>query len=124
MSENLTITYTNYRGETSVRRITPMALYYGRSEWHEGWQWILRARDLDKDEVREFALKDFGAPATARNDALEEAAKVAAEAARKANETAEKHPPGSDSRDRMQARAREAKYIESEIRAIKSETKP
>jgi hypothetical protein len=56
------ITYTNWRGETSVRRIIPKSVRYGSTEWHPEPQWLLLAWDDDKKADREFALKDFGAP--------------------------------------------------------------
>lgn len=51
--------YTNHRGETSRRRIRPISLWYGTTEWHSMPQWLLEAHDLDKDEHRTFALKDM-----------------------------------------------------------------
>jgi hypothetical protein len=53
--------YTNWRGETSRRRIIPKSVRYGSTEWHPEPQWLLRAWDDDKQADREFALKDFGA---------------------------------------------------------------
>lgn len=54
------LTYTNYRGEVSTRRIIPHRPYFGATEHHPVPQWILSAYDLDKGAVRDFALKDFG----------------------------------------------------------------
>lgn len=58
MEENVTILYTNYRGETARRRIAPLSLYFGQTDWHPEPQWLLRAFDLDKGEERTFAMKD------------------------------------------------------------------
>ena len=58
----VSLTYTNYRGETSVRRITPLGLRFASTEWHPEPQWLLIAYDHDKGENRNFALKDFGKP--------------------------------------------------------------
>jgi predicted DNA-binding transcriptional regulator YafY len=55
----VSIVYTNYRGETSVRRIVPEAVRFGATEWHPEEQWLLDAHDLDKDAQRSFALKDI-----------------------------------------------------------------
>lgn len=59
------ILYTNHRGETAWRRITPRNLYFGVSRWHPattpdgaGEQWFLRAYDEDKQAERTFAMKD------------------------------------------------------------------
>lgn len=54
------IPYTNYRGETSERTITPIRPWFGSTEWHPEPQWLLRAYDHDKGAERDFAFKDFG----------------------------------------------------------------
>ncbi|WP_234892227.1 hypothetical protein [Agrobacterium vitis] len=56
----VTLTYTNYRGETSERTILPKNIWFGSTEWHPEPQWLLTAFDLGKQTVRDFALKDFG----------------------------------------------------------------
>lgn len=61
----VTILYTNWRGETAVRRILidaiaygneALGLAYGRNEWHPEEQWLLSATDADKGERRTFAM--------------------------------------------------------------------
>lgn len=64
----ITLTYTNHRGETAQRTIIPKRLWFGSSEWHPEPQWLLTALDVDKDEYRHFALKDFGHPAPQTRD--------------------------------------------------------
>ena len=35
--------YTNYKGETADRSVTPYRIYYGKGEHHEGWRrWSCR----------------------------------------------------------------------------------
>lgn len=58
----VTLTYTNYRGETALRTILPKSIRYGSTEWHPEPQWLLLALDVEKNADREFALKDFGQP--------------------------------------------------------------
>lgn len=53
------ISYTNHRGETADRRIMPIRLTFGLVSWHPGRQWLLDAKDLDKGEIRTFAMKDI-----------------------------------------------------------------
>jgi len=53
------ITYTNYRNETSDRKIIPISIYFGATEWHLDPQWLLRATDIDKNAERDFAMKDI-----------------------------------------------------------------
>lgn len=56
----LEFTYRNWRGETRTRQACPLGLRWGSSRYHPETQWLLRATDLEKDEEREFALKDEG----------------------------------------------------------------
>jgi hypothetical protein len=37
------IRYTNYRGETADRRIVPICIRYGSTQWHPEPQWLLEA---------------------------------------------------------------------------------
>ncbi|MGA4550628.1 DUF3850 domain-containing protein [Methylorubrum aminovorans] len=74
--ESVAILYTNWRGETAVRRIVPGsehpglgALWLGESEWHPGIQWLLAARDVEKNAHRVFALSGIKAWGQAAVDA-------------------------------------------------------
>jgi predicted DNA-binding transcriptional regulator YafY len=53
------IRYTNHRGEIAVRRILPFHIWFGKSPYHDGEQWFLDAVDLDKNQLRGFAMKDI-----------------------------------------------------------------
>lgn len=57
--KEILIRYTNYRGETALRRIIPISLRFGSTEWHPRPQWLLEAFDLDRRAERAFALKDI-----------------------------------------------------------------
>lgn len=57
--EAITFQYTNWRGDTSTRTIIPKRVWYGKSEWHPSDQWFLHGYDLEKSEVRDFALLDI-----------------------------------------------------------------
>lgn len=61
----VTLTYTNWRGETAERSIIPRGVWFGATEWHPEPQWLLRAFDVEKQADRDFALKDFGTPPAA-----------------------------------------------------------
>ncbi len=52
------VLYTNYRGETRIRKIQPMGVRFGSNEWHKEDQYLLTALDAESNKVREFALKD------------------------------------------------------------------
>lgn len=79
--DQIEIIYTNYKGETAKRTITPLNLWRGATEWHPEPQWLVTAYDHDKKALRDFALKDFGysLPSAARVLPLEEAFKAGAE---------------------------------------------
>lgn len=53
------IFYVNYRGEESIREVTPCYVWHGSSEWHSEPQWFLHAYDHDKADFRDFALNDI-----------------------------------------------------------------
>lgn len=59
MGEPLELPYKNWRGEISTRKIQPIRLEFGATEWHPEPQWLLVATDIEKNAERSFALKDF-----------------------------------------------------------------
>lgn len=59
--EPVTLTYTNWRGETAQRTLTPKRIWWGATDWHPEPQWLLTAFDAEKQADRDFSLKDFGA---------------------------------------------------------------
>ena len=61
MKTHVKIRYTNHRGETADRVIEPGDLFFGKSEWHPGRQWLLQAWDFGKGQLRTFAMKDVSA---------------------------------------------------------------
>lgn len=58
-SDPVVIDYTNYRGEQSRRIISAKRLWRGSNQWHPEEQYFLTAYDHDKNEDREFAVKDI-----------------------------------------------------------------
>lgn len=68
MNSPLDFSYTNYRGEKSVRHVHVINLRWGATEWHPEPQWLLKAYDLDKGAVREFAVKDMQPVGKALNE--------------------------------------------------------
>lgn len=76
VDQPVTVTYTNWRGETAQRTIIPRRVWFGSTDWHPEPQWLLTALDVEKQADRDFALKDFGAPAPqAREITVQEAAR-------------------------------------------------
>jgi hypothetical protein len=51
------ITYRNHRGKVANRRIRPVRVWFGVTEWHPEPQWLLDAVDAEKG-LRSFALCD------------------------------------------------------------------
>lgn len=55
----VTIDYTNWRGERSTRRVRPLDLVFENNEWHPETQWLLEAYDLERQAIRTFAVKNI-----------------------------------------------------------------
>lgn len=53
------IRYRNYRGEEGERTISPIHIWWGKTEWHPVDQWMLKAFDHGKDAERDFAMIDI-----------------------------------------------------------------
>ena len=53
--------YTNHRGETSIRRLVPQRVWFGKTEWHPEEQWLLEAFDLDRNAIRNYVLREVRA---------------------------------------------------------------
>lgn len=58
MAMPISFEYTNYRGETTIRRGLPISFRWGTTDWHKEEGYLFKMLDLDKGEIREFALKD------------------------------------------------------------------
>ncbi|MGP7813776.1 WYL domain-containing protein [Glutamicibacter soli] len=57
-TKNVIIDYINHRGERSSRRIHPIRIWFGSTEWHPSNRWLLEAHDYARDSIRNFALSD------------------------------------------------------------------
>ena len=53
------VKYKNHRGEIGNRRIIPLNIFHGRTEYHPQYQWLLKVWDVDKKDYRTYALKDI-----------------------------------------------------------------
>jgi hypothetical protein len=51
--------YKNWQGIVADRTARFESLIYSSNEWHRTPQWLVKAVDLDKGEVRLFALQDM-----------------------------------------------------------------
>lgn len=59
MKTDVTFTYKNYRGETSVRLVQPIMISFGTTIFYPERQWLLHAWDINKEAERTFAMKDI-----------------------------------------------------------------
>lgn len=57
--EIVSIVYKNYRGETALRQVIPIKIWFGGTDWHPESQWLLDAHDINKNADRTFAMKDI-----------------------------------------------------------------
>jgi hypothetical protein len=55
----INVSYTNWRGETSVRRVILSTIRFGTTEWHPEPTWLIYMFDLDHPSQlwKEFDLK-------------------------------------------------------------------
>lgn len=58
-SRRIIVTYTNYKGITAVRDLTPIRFWFGSNQWHPEPQWMMKAFDEEKRQIRDFAMKDI-----------------------------------------------------------------
>jgi hypothetical protein len=62
--------YRNHRGEVAERHVIPDAVRFGPTEWHPTPQWLLRAYDLDKQALREFAMSEISSVLANRKEVM------------------------------------------------------
>lgn len=55
----LVFKYTNWQGQTAVRTVMPIKIWYGHTEYHPTDRWLLKATDLNKNAERDFAIEDI-----------------------------------------------------------------
>ncbi len=55
----VSVLYKNYRGEEGTRKIIPLQIYFGSTEFHPTDQWLLKVWDCDKNDYRVYAFKDI-----------------------------------------------------------------
>lgn len=51
-AEPIEARYTNYKGETAIRRFLPYKVYLGANEWHPQQQVLIDAVDCEKNGIR------------------------------------------------------------------------
>lgn len=51
--------YTNWKGNPGYRTVQDPKFWFGESLYHKGEQWFVKAFDVEKQDFRDFALKDI-----------------------------------------------------------------
>lgn len=62
LNQPIKVIYTNWKGKTRERTITPTAIFFGETQYHPETQWLVEAVDMEILEPRLFALKDMVIP--------------------------------------------------------------
>lgn len=57
--QTIRFNYTNYKLETEWRRARVEVFWFGSSTYHTGEQWFCYAYCLDRNDYRNFALRDM-----------------------------------------------------------------
>jgi|GEM_PF-6989585 len=57
--KTVVIDYTNHRGERAERKVIPLSVWFGKTQYHRTAQWLLMAHDVEKRGRRDFAMKDI-----------------------------------------------------------------
>ena len=57
--KKLKFDYINWEGKRAVRTVIPIKLWFGKTQWHPKEGWLLKALDVDKNEERDFSVKDI-----------------------------------------------------------------
>ena len=52
----LDLTYTNHRGDTASRTVSPVNIWFGVTEWHPKGGWLMKCWDWDKHAERDYLL--------------------------------------------------------------------
>lgn len=58
MDKEIDLEYTNWKGDTRIRKVIPLRVWYGSTKFHGAPQWLLKVRDLEKDAERDFSMAD------------------------------------------------------------------
>jgi hypothetical protein len=56
---SIKIVYKNWKNIVSTRNIIPICTWFGKSKYHLEEQWFIKAFDIDKNEERDFAMRDI-----------------------------------------------------------------
>ena len=59
MQQAMKFYYRNYKGVCGYRTVLDPKFWFGSTEFHKEPQWLIRAYDIDKDAIRDFAVNDI-----------------------------------------------------------------
>lgn len=55
----ISFSYMNYKGQFRRRKAVMIGIFWGSNQWHSKPQWLVKGEDLEKGEIRTYALKDI-----------------------------------------------------------------
>ena len=59
VTRRITFDYMNWRGKLEARTVAPTDVWFGSTEWHPEPQWFMNAVDIEKNVMRDFAMRDM-----------------------------------------------------------------
>ena len=59
MQKALKFKYKNWENKIAIGTVRPIKIWFGKTQWHPKEGWLLKALDLDKNEERDFSVKDI-----------------------------------------------------------------
>lgn len=57
--EDVTIDYTNWRGERRLRVVRPIRIAFMANSYHPEYQWLLSAVDREDGKIKSFSLNNI-----------------------------------------------------------------
>jgi len=58
-SKSIKVKYKNWNCEIGIRTIIPVSVYYGHTDYYKENQWLMDVFDVDKDDLRTYAMMDI-----------------------------------------------------------------
>lgn len=55
----VSFSYMNHKGLFRRRKVVMLGIYWGTNKWYSTPQWLVKGKDLEKDAIRTFALRNI-----------------------------------------------------------------
>lgn len=56
LKQSIRVDYTNYKGERRIRKVIPIKIKFGHSDFHKMDTWLMDVYDLEKEAFRTYAF--------------------------------------------------------------------